>query len=287
EDTGLYPTHGEGSFCTASGAGRDTSTVGAEKRENPVFGYPDATAFARGQLAVLQPYPRYYAHMGPANLYGPTPLPDPSAAELSADEAAALAAESGVRVIDARPRDAFAAGHIPGALGVELANDFGVWVGWLVPFNAPLLLVLDPAQEAREAIVQLGRIGYDRVRGVLRDMPAWQASGRPTASYRPVDVATFAAAVAGGEAAQTLDVRSPAEREAHVLPGSTYRYVPDLVDGAPAELDRALPVWVACASGYRATIAAGLLERDGYSPIVLSRGGVPDVLARLPAPAPA
>src|SRR4029079_9606167 len=42
EEVGLYPTHGEGSFCAASGAGRSISTIGQERRENPVLQYPDA-----------------------------------------------------------------------------------------------------------------------------------------------------------------------------------------------------------------------------------------------------
>lgn len=72
DETELYPTHGEGSFCTASGAGRATSTIGLERRENSVLHHPDARAFAEAQLAGLQPYPTYYAQMGPANLFGPS-----------------------------------------------------------------------------------------------------------------------------------------------------------------------------------------------------------------------
>jgi rhodanese-related sulfurtransferase len=51
--------------------------------------------------------------------------------------------------------------------------------------------------------------------------------------------------------------------------------------GIPSDFDSARPVWVACASGFRATIAAGLLERAGYRPVVLASGGVPDVMRRL------
>jgi hydroxyacylglutathione hydrolase len=278
---GLYPTHGEGSFCTASGAGRTTSTIGEEKRANPVLAYPDAGAFVAGQLSGLQPYPRYYAHMGPINLMGPTPMKDGAVPEMAPKELGGLG--DAVRVVDARPRAAFAAGHIPGSLGIELADDFGVWVGWLLPFNAPLALVLDAGQDRDEAIRQLGRIGFDQVRGVLRGVDGWRADGGPLATYRTVDVDTFAAAVARGEARQVLDVRSPAEWAAGHLEGSTYHYVPDLVSSMPAGLDRNEPVWVGCASGYRATVAAGLLEAAGYQPVVLDRGGLPDVIDRLRA----
>lgn len=279
DDVGLYPTHGEGSFCAASRAGRTTSTIGQEKRDNPVFRYADAEAFVRGQLAGLAPYPRYYAHIGPINLLGPTPLPEPHVPELTAAQVQDLG--STVTLVDGRPREQFAAGHIPGALGIELADDFGVWAGWVLPWNAPVVLVLEPEQDAAEAVTQLGRIGFDDVRGVLRGVAGWRESGSALASYRLVDPATFANAMQRGETRQVLDVRSPAEWEAGHLAGSVHRYVPDLTGGAPDGLERADPVWVACASGYRATIAAGLLERAGYRPVQLARGGVTDVIAEM------
>jgi glyoxylase-like metal-dependent hydrolase (beta-lactamase superfamily II)/rhodanese-related sulfurtransferase len=278
---GLYPTHGEGSFCTASGAGRTTSTIGQEQAQNPVLAYPSREAFAEGQLAGLQPYPRYYAHMGPTNLLGPTPLPDAVVPELVPLDVPPLGDD--VWVLDGRPREAYAAGHLPGALGIELADDFGVWAGWLLPFNAPIVLVLEPAQDVREAVVQLGRIGFDRVRGVLRGVDGWRAAGLPLDVIQTVTTEEFAGAVKQGRARQVLDVRAPAEWEGGHLTGSVHRYVPDLVDGPPPGLDRSEPVWLACASGYRAMIAAGLLARAGFQPVTLVCGGIPDLLERVPA----
>jgi hydroxyacylglutathione hydrolase len=277
---GLYPTHGEGSFCTAGGAGRTTSTIGREKRESPVLAYPNREAFVEGQLAGLQPYPRYYAHMGPMNLLGPTPLPDPRVPDLSVAEV--LAQGPDVQIVDGRRRASFAAGHIPGSLSIELGDDFGVWAGWLLPFNAPLVLVLDADQDAEEAVIQLGRIGFDQVRGVLRGIEGWRDAGHAVSNFPLVTVEEFRRALQSGEAEQVLDVRAPAEWEAGHLPGSVYRYVPDLTTGVPDELDADRDVWVACASGFRATIAAALLQRAGYHPVVLGDGGVPDLLAAVP-----
>jgi rhodanese-related sulfurtransferase len=283
DEVSLFPTHGEGSFCTASGAGRTTSTIGQERRENPVLHYPDREAFIAGQLAGLGPYPKYYPNMAPINTFGPTPLPQRTAPELTPADLAGR--DQQVWVVDARPPQRFAAGHVPGAIGVPLADDFGTWVGWVLPFNAPIQLVLDPDQDLEEAVVQLGRIGFDRVEGVLRGLEAWRAEGRPVESFQTVDVAGFAAAVRRAPDGQVLDVRTPAEFEAAHLPGSIHRYAPDLSEAVPAELRLEAPVWVACGSGYRATIAASLLQRAGYQPIVLRGAGVPDVLERLAQPA--
>jgi hydroxyacylglutathione hydrolase len=279
DDLALFPTHGEGSFCVATAAGRTTSTIGDEKRSNSVLAYADAEAFADGQLAGLQPYPRYYSHMAPANILGAGPLPRPAIPELSPADLAALGPDTWV--VDGRPRQLFAAGHLAGALGIELGNDFGTWAGWLLPFNAPFVLVLDPEQDVEEARTQLGRIGFEQVRGVLRGLDHWRTDRRPLASFPTVDVATFADAVRSRQVGQVLDVRSPAEWQAGHLSDSVHWYLPDLVDGVPAELDLSRKVWVACASGYRASIAAGLLERARYRPVVLSPGGVSSVLEQL------
>jgi hydroxyacylglutathione hydrolase len=274
----LFPTHGEGSFCTASGAGQTTSTIGQEKATNPVLAYPDAEAFVAGELSGLAPYPTYYANMGPINLRGPEPMGDPDVQELAADDVAGL---DGVTIIDGRSSEAYAAGHIPGSINVSLGDQFGVWIGWTVPFNQPLVLVLDDDQDKVEAVTQLARIGYDQVRGVLRGVAGWTQT--ELASYERLGLDRFVQAY--DEGAQVLDVRAPDEWTAGHLDGSVHTYVPDLVDSAPEGLDPEQPVWVACASGGRAAIAASLLEGHGLTPVLVDGSGIPDALGALAAKA--
>jgi glyoxylase-like metal-dependent hydrolase (beta-lactamase superfamily II)/rhodanese-related sulfurtransferase len=275
----LFPTHGEGSFCSAGSTGRRTSTIGLEKRTNRLLQHHSAEEFATAQLADLQPYPKYYSFMGPINTLGPRPLPTKAISELSPDQLHEQLDE--VLVVDARPRSAFASAHIRGALGVELADDFGTWVGWVAPFDAPIALVLADDQDLDKAVVQLQRIGFDHVLGVLCGMQRWLETGYAADSYMQVSADVFAAAVADGTARQVLDVRSPSEWLSSSLPGAQWRYVPDLVDGAPQGLNPSELVWVMCASGFRASIAAGLLQRLGYQPVVLATGGVADLPSRI------
>lgn len=281
DDVELFPTHGEGSFCTTTGAGRTTSTIGQERAESQVLAYPDEAAFIDGQLANLGPYPRYYAQMGPINALGPTPLPESTVNILTLDAVAQR--PSGTMVIDARPRSEFAQGHIADALGIELTDDFGTWVGWLTPFNAPLILVLNPDQDIAEAVVQLGRIGYDRVVGVYHDMERWTREQRPTRSHATLDVAAFTAAIQRSPRPQVLDVRTPAEWQAGHIEGAVHKFVADLAESVPEELDRSREVFVACGSGRRASIAASLLLQRNVRPVALDEGGVPDVLAHVNA----
>ncbi len=282
DDTVLYPTHGAGSFCTAGSAGgAGFSTIAHERWTNPALQDEDPLAFAKRQLSGLLRYPAYYAHMAPINRSGPRPLGSVIVPpELSGTQLLALRS-AGVAVVDGRPRRAVAEAHIAGSLGVELDESFATYVGWLLPFDAPIALVLDRDQDAAEAATQLARIGFDHVRGILRDVEAAAGVGIPLGSYRRVGVDDLVAALLGGDDPLVLDVRQPAEWAGAVIDGALLRFVADVRDprswmGAPER-----PVWAVCASGYRAAIAASILSAAGYSPVAVDGGGVDEVLAGL------
>ncbi|MFB4294917.1 rhodanese-like domain-containing protein [Nonomuraea sp. ATR24] len=266
---GLYPTHGEGSFCTATGAGRLTSSIAAERDGNPMLAIDDPEEFADALLAAPMPVPTFYQHMGPANTLGVPPMPPVRVPVLDT-------VPQDTQVVDIRPRQAQATGMLPGSIGIELDVDFGSWAGWLLPYAEPITLVAEADQDVTEAVTQLAQIGIDTVRGVVRDL-----GGAATQAYELAELDVFVERLAQPDA-QFLDVRMHSERERIRLPGAVERFLPDLIkQGIPAELDPERPVLVACASGRRANIAAGLLAREGYRPLVLTGAGVPDVVAAL------
>ena len=171
---------------------------------------------------------------------------------------------------------AFAAGHLPGALNVELDDSFASYVGWLVPFGAPLVLVLpEPVSDAgMEAVVQLARIGYDDVRGALDGgVEAWASSGRPVRSFETVSAASVAEADERGEAGELLDVRQPIEwRDDGSVPGAHRIFVADLPERLD-ELPRDRRITVFCKAGSRSAIAASILDRAGFDVRLVSEGG--------------
>jgi glyoxylase-like metal-dependent hydrolase (beta-lactamase superfamily II)/rhodanese-related sulfurtransferase len=277
DDVQLMPTHGEGSFCTASGAGRNTSTIGVERASNPVLAYPDEDAFVKGQLAELQPYPAYYQHMGPANLYG---YPARATADVPLLSVAELA-ETQATIIDIRPKQEYADSHIPGSIGLETRDQVGVWAGWLLPHDSEVVILANHDQDVGEVLAQFIRIGMDGVVGLHYGIGDWMAAGHPITTNRTVDVEGFLAALVEDPDLQILDVRAPNEYEAGNLPGSIWSYLPDLAAELPAELDRDRPVWVTCGTGYRATAAVRWLEAAGFRSVVLIGGGVPEILQAL------
>lgn len=265
----LYPTHGEGSFCTATSAGRFTSTIGDELDTNPLLAVGDPERFADQLLAAPLPIPAFYQYMGPANTLGVPPMPPVAVPELTVAEI-----PEDAQVVDVRTRAAQAGGLLPGSVGIELDDDFGSWAGWLLPYQAPIVLVAQPDQHVTEAVTQLAQIGVDTVRGVIRDL-----GGAATARYGLLRLPEFRQRLAD-PAAQVLDVRMPNERAEARLGGAVERFLADLVtEGIPEQLDPDRPVLVACASGRRAAIAATLLTRAGYQTAVLDGAGVPDLVA--------
>lgn len=279
DDTMILPTHGAGSFCVANvpSAIRHT-TVGRERTTNEVMLAADEADFIRQQLGVLTRFPTYYRHMGPLNRQGPAVVRRlPEILSLDPATVERLAGE-GAWVIDGRDRAGFAAAHIPGSLNIELNESFSTYVGWMVPFATPLVLVLpEPLEEARaEAATQLLRIGYDRVVGVLSGgVEAWTSSRRPARAYPTATMRDLHDAMVGrGERLDVLDVRQPAEwRDDGAIPGSRRVFVADLPDRL-GELPRDREQWIVCTTGHRASIAASLLDRVDVPVRLVGRGGV-------------
>jgi hydroxyacylglutathione hydrolase len=181
-------------------------------------------------------------------------------------------------VVDARPRRAFAAAHIPGAVNVELDGTFAVYLGWLFPLGTRFALVPASDPDAEEAARQGARIGLGAIEGVLEGgIDAWQRSGRATRSYGVTDVDGLRRALEDGSA-RALDVRQDDEwREGHV-PEALHVHVPD-VRSKLGGLPREPRLYAYCASGHRAAIAASLLDAAGVA-VELVDGGFADWRAR-------
>lgn len=278
----LLPTHGAGSFCaTAPPGDQRTSWVGAERASNPALAVLDEEAFVRQQLSGLMAYPDYYTHMAPINRAGPRVHGDvPVPPALPAGRVAALLAE-GAWLIDTRPGPGFAAAHVPGSLNVPLEASFGSYVGWLVPFGSPIVLLVPDRGALIEAATQLFRIGYERLEGHLADgIDAWRAEGRALASYPTLEVDELLGELVRGQAGDVVDVRQRTEWDAGHLDGTRHVFVGDVQDRLE-EFRPDTPTTIVCASGYRSSMAASLLAREGVPVRLVARSGVPRALRLL------
>ena len=278
----VLPTHGAGSFCSVgpADAGR-TTTIGQERAMNPLLRIDDETTFREALLRGLGPYPTYYAEMAPINRAGPVVVGHLPELPRVGPDALRAAAAAGAHVVDGRRRETFAEGHIPGSLNIELTESFASYVGWFVPFGAPVVLVLpEPLSEsADEAAAQLFRIGYDRILGVLEGgLEAWAAGGGSLDAYPVTTAAAARDAVTAGASPRLLDVRYPNEwRDDGSVPGAIELSIGDLSSRIDT-LPRDGPITVMCKSGSRASIAASMLDAAGFDVRLVAVGGARDVV---------
>jgi len=185
-------------------------------------------------------------------------------------------------MVDARDGAAFAERHLAGSLNVPLEPSFASYVGWLLPFATPVVLSV-PDDALDEASVQLRRIGWDAVLGHLAGgIDAWTASGRATRSFPILRLEQLVDELAAGEAGEILDVRQTTEWDAGHLEASRHLFVGDLPDRLDA-FDRSERQTVICASGYRSSMAASLLDVAGVPVRLVARSGVPRALRSLAA----
>lgn len=264
--TAVLPTHGFGSFCSSGsggGGGVDASTIGREKEVNPALNQA-AKEWVADVLAGLDDHPAYYVHMAPANRRGPQ-APELSAPDRADKATLARRITAGEWVVDLRSRTAFATGHVVGTLNVGLDGQFSTYVGWLIPWGTPLTVLGDTPAQVAEAQRELVRIGIDHLAGAATGSPRdW--TDDPLGSF---ERATFAdlAQVHHHRRVHVLDVRRGSEHEAANVDDAINIPLHEL----PARLDEVPEgeVWVHCASGYRASIAASVLAAHGVEVVVL------------------
>lgn len=262
--TTVLPTHGFGSFCSSSQSQAESSSIGQEKRANPVL-TQDEQAYVDQLLAGLDAWPAYYVHMAPLNQAGAFP-PDLSPPHRADPAELRRRIRAGEWVVDLRSRTAFAAGFLPGTLNFGLDGSFATYLGWTIPWGMPLTLLAETPEQVAEAQRELVRIGIDRPVAAATGAPQEWADGVGLATYRR---ATFAdlARERGQRDVRVLDVRRNLEWADGHLEDAVHLPLHDL----PRRLDQVPDgeVWVHCASGYRASIAASLVAALGRRVVVV------------------
>ncbi|HEY6312284.1 MAG TPA: MBL fold metallo-hydrolase [Streptosporangiaceae bacterium] len=277
DEVAVYPTHGFGSFCSATPTSGTSSTIGTERRVNVAL-RGDESAFVKELIAGLNAYPRYYAHMGPANRRGPRAagLERPALAD-----AAELRRriDAGEWVVDLRERRAFARAHVAGTISFELGDAFSTYLGWTIPWGTALTLIGDSPEQVTAAQLQLTRIGIDEIAGAAAG-PV-EALGGELSSYRVTDFGGLAAEW-GRPGQVVLDVRRPDEWQQGHLPRAVHVPFWEVEQRAGEVPDG--EVWVHCASGFRAAIGASILHRAGRQVVYVddnwdmaARAGLPVV----------
>lgn len=263
DDTMIYPTHGFGSFCASASSDEESDgTLGTERHANIALTASDEDTFVNTLLAGLDAFPKYYAQMGPINTAGATAVDLSPPAEVDPVELARRI-HRGEWVVDLRKRREFAASHLAGTIGVELAGGFSTYLGWLLPWGMPVTLLADTRDEITEAQQQLARIGIDRPAGAADGgIGSWS----PDSDRSSFDVVTFAD-LRDVDEPTVVDTRRNGEYADSHLRGAAHIPLHELL-GRLDEVPDGV-VHVHCKSGYRASIASSLLDRAGHDVVLI------------------
>lgn len=269
DEVEVYPAHGQGSPCGGSIGDRNRSTIGYERLHDPKLQAMSEDAFAALVLSDLPPAPFYYPRMKKVNAKGPKLLHGlPHVQALDAATFEAEMQNPDTIVVDTREIEAFGGAHIRGALSITLRDEFPQWAGWMLKPEARILLVLTDEDKLVEVETHLLRVGYENIVGFLRQgMRGWFEVGRPFERTCELSVQELHAKLAAGkDTFQLLDVRRDDEWNEGAIPGAKHLFAPYLPEHLEV-VEKGTPVVVYCGSGYRASVAASVLQRNGFTDV--------------------
>ena len=256
----LRPTHGGGSFCAAvAGESADETTVGEQRNSHPARLATDAGEFTDRLLADLGSYPSYFRRLRPVNQRGPEVygVDLPGLIDISPADVHRWT------VVDVRPIERFASGHVPGSISIELRDRFCTWLGWLFEADTPIAFVIDTDQDERELVRQSLTVGHNPPFARL-NLDAWTAAGGALDTVRLVaanEIPTHAA---------IIDVRQRSEWDREHVDGASHI---ELAEFALGDARVEGPAVMHCGHGQRAMTAASLTDlRNGLPPMVTSGG---------------
>jgi len=262
----LCPAHGAGSVCGGSIAKREYSTLGLERTQNPALQKTEKEEFVKFKVEEQLEFPPYFEKMERYNLQGPPLLQGLSVPELLFPDEFKAEMEKGAVVVDTRMPHSFGGAHIKDTYSIWLGG-VPSFAGWVLPYDKPILLVLEEKEQLEIAVRYLIRLGYDNVAGFLNGgIAAWYMKALPIDGFNLISVHDLKNKLERNEEMVLLDVRKKEEWDEGHIEGARHIYVGHLeenLDKVPKEY----PVIVCCDSSRRSSIAASILKKNGYGKV--------------------
>ena len=270
----VYPAHGQGSLCGKGLSAKSSSTLGYERRTQPVLQFSGFNAFHDEIAGAFPVRPKSFTHIIDTNTQG-VPLLErcPLEQTLNPDQFEKIH-KQGATIIDTRDTASFGGFHIPGAINIGFEKQMANWIGMVIDPAEHLLLVVDDKEKYDQMTTELHRIGYDNVFGWLSGgMSAWIAHGMPIDSLSPISAQDLKGQLDRREYGHIVDVRTPEERAQGCIRDSTHVPMTDIL-AKSLDLPKTEEVITVCGTGYRANIVASRLKQDGFTHVHSLAGGL-------------
>jgi len=271
----VYPAHGAGSLCGKALSKETVSTLGEQRRSNYALQPMSKEAFVQVVTADQPEAPAYFTYDAVLNSEERPTLDQALAREMNPLTLETLLGMqgNGAQILDTRDATEFAAAHLAGSINIGLGGQYATWAGTVLDRTHPIVIISDPGRES-EAAVRLGRIGFDHVAGYLKDgLRSLESRPELTVTTERLSAPFASELLLSENAPLAIDVRAAREREQKYIAGSLsipLNHLAEKLDALPK--DRSLLVY--CAGGYRSSIAASLLERNGFDRVSEIAGGI-------------
>lgn len=275
DETLVYPAHGAGSMCGKNLSDETVSTIGEQKKYNYAFQPMSREEFVALVTEGQPEAPDYFVFDAIKNREARPSLDDTlkqALRPLTLDELLRLQREEQAQILDVRNAIDFEAAFLPGSINVGLDGKYATWCGSLLDHTAPIVVIADTDRQ-EEAIMRLGRIGFDNVVGYLEGgAGALEAVDDRLQKTDRITAVALHEMLSTDDAPVVIDVRTPTERAGGYVEGSLHMPLNHLRESA-AKLPQDKTLVVHCAGGYRSAIAASILRQQGIDQILDMVGG--------------
>jgi len=268
----LCPAHGAGSVCGGAISQREESTLGLERILNPIL-QKNKEEFIEFKVSEHHETPPYFHKMEQYNLKGPPllghlPSPDPLSPKKLQKQM-----KLGAVVVDTRTPPSFGGAHIAGSHSIRL-NRLPSYAGWVLPYDKPIILLLEDNRDLDMAVRYLVRLGYDHITGYLRDgIDAWYKEAFPTEQLGLLTVQELKKRLDRDDDLFVLDVREKGRWDEGHIKEASHIYAGH-VERRLDEIPAYRPVVVVCNTGNHASLVASILRREGYREVYNLLGGM-------------
>ncbi len=262
----LHPAHGAGSVCGGAISSREYSTLGLERLQNPALQKTDRKEFVSYKLEEKLEVPPYFKKMEQYNLEGAPILHDLPVPELLSTKEFRGEIEKETVVVDTRVPHSYGGAHIK--------NSYSIWMeglpsfaGWVLPYDKPILLVMEEKEQLESAVRYLIRLGYDNIAGYLSGgIGAWYIDALPVDGFNLISVHDLKDKMEKDEKMFILDVRDDSEWDEGHIQSATHIFVGHVEENLN-RIPRDCRIILYCGTGRRSNIAASILKKHGYEKI--------------------
>jgi hydroxyacylglutathione hydrolase len=268
----VCPAHGAGSVCGTEIADHPFTTIGYEKKTNPVLAQ-GREAFISQRSTESPYYPPYFRQMETYNLNGPALLHRvPDLRELSITEVNQLR-KSGCQIVDIRSPTSFGGGHIPGSISIW-REGLPSFIGWFLDYQRPVVIVDDFNLDLDPVHRHFIRLGYDSIAGILSGgFPLWTKEAQDISTIPTCSVQQLKERL-GKEELFILDVRDIKNwNEVGHIRGAHHIYIGELPQHLD-EIPKNEPIVVYCDAGFKGSLAASILAIQKYRRVTNVLGGM-------------